>query len=100
MVGAERVAQCCGFSWPLGVGEFVEGKHAAYREVRPDGAYRVAGRLVQVEVKVGQGDDGVRVVRQVARERFPHIALDDQRSPDVAEVFALLMSVQHLAQVA
>ncbi|WP_229685833.1 hypothetical protein [Longimycelium tulufanense] len=52
MVGAEGVAQGCGFSWPLGAGKFVEGEHAALGEVRPDGVDGVAGGFVEVEVEV------------------------------------------------
>jgi hypothetical protein len=69
---------------------------------RPNGLDRVAGRLVQVEVEVGQGDHGVPVVLEESRERFAHIASDDQGGPDMdmAEVLALLVCVQHLAQMA
>jgi hypothetical protein len=58
VVDAEGVGQRCGFARPLCVGEFVEREDAALRQVRPDGLEGVAGGLVEIEVEVGEGDDG------------------------------------------
>jgi hypothetical protein len=63
------------------VGEFVEREDAALGQVRPDGLESIAGGLVKIEVKIGQRDDGVGIVRQVLRKVGTHVSLDDELLP-------------------
>lgn len=86
-VGAERVTQCGRFPGPLGVGEFVERDDAALGEVRLDLFQGRTCWFVEVEVEVGQGDEGVRIVFQVPGQSLANITINDEGALDVAERF-------------
>jgi hypothetical protein len=79
--------------------EFVEGEHTALRQVRPNSVDGVASRLVQIQVEVGQGDSGVRIVGEVARKCSAYVALDDKRATNVGQMLTLFVRVEHVPQV-
>src|SRR5262245_36250630 len=56
-------------------------------------------RLVQVEVEVGQSDDGLWVVGQIRRQSLAYVALHDERAPYVAAGLSGLMRLDHRAEV-
>jgi hypothetical protein len=54
---------------------------------------------VEIEVEVGQRDEGLRVFVQIAWKCFSNVVLDDEGPLDAAEGFAGLVSVQHVTQM-
>lgn len=89
----------CGFARPLGVGKIIEGHDAAASEVRADGTEGRECGLEEIEVEVCERDDRLRICLKVCRQRVMDIALDEERSVDVAERFVRLVCGEYVAKV-
>ena len=96
---AEDLAQGHGLARGGFVVQFVEADHAALGQVGLKILQAVPGRLVQVEIEVGKGDDGLRVLLQEVGEGLGGVALDQLVLLQVAERALTLLQGQHLAEV-
>ncbi len=88
-----------GLSRKGGPVELIECQHRSFGQVRFDELEAAAGRLVEIKVKIGQRDHGLRLTSQIGRQRLGHIPLHQLMLDDMVQRAFRLMGGEQLGQM-